>query len=97
MKTVRTIGCQEALKHLLAYLDQEVGAGTQREMAHHLKVCRACFSRAEFERTLKTRLQEVGRGATRTSFEKQIKALFGQFNTSTRRTTHRNMNGKPQP
>lgn len=79
MKTVKTIGCQEALKHLLAYLDQEVGASTQREMTHHLKVCRACFSRAEFERSLKIRLREVGRGTTRTSFEKRIKALFGQF------------------
>jgi anti-sigma factor (TIGR02949 family) len=79
MKKVKTIGCQEALKHLLAYLDQEVGAGTQREMEHHLKVCRACFSRAEFEQSLKTRLREVGRGTMRTSFEKRINTLFGQF------------------
>jgi anti-sigma factor (TIGR02949 family) len=79
MKKVKTIGCEEALKHLLAYLDQEVGAGTQREMEHHLKICRACFSRAEFEQSLKTRLREVGRGTMRTSFEKRIKDLFGQF------------------
>jgi anti-sigma factor (TIGR02949 family) len=79
MKKVKTIGCQEALKHLLAYLDQEVGAGTQREMEHHLKICRACFSRAEFEQSLKTRLREVGRGTTRMSFEKRINALFGRF------------------
>jgi anti-sigma factor (TIGR02949 family) len=79
MKKVKTIGCQEALKHLLAYLDQEVGAGTQREMEHHLKVCRACFSRAEFEQSLKTRLREVGRGTMRTSFEKRINTLCGQF------------------
>lgn len=79
MKKVKTIGCQKALRHLLAYLDQEVGVGTQREMEHHLKVCRACFSRAEFERSLKTRLREAGRGIVRTSFEKRIKTLFGQF------------------
>lgn len=79
MKKVKTIGCQEALKHLLAYLDQEVGAGTQREMEHHLKICRACFSRAEFEQSLKTRLREVGRGTMRTSFEKRINTLCGQF------------------
>jgi anti-sigma factor (TIGR02949 family) len=79
MKKVKTIGCQEALKHLLAYLDQEVGAGRQREMEHHLKLCRACFSRAEFEQSLKTRLREVGRGTMRTSFKKRINTLFGQF------------------
>ena len=43
MKKVKTIGCQEALKHLLAYLDQEVGADIRHEMEHHMKVCRACF------------------------------------------------------
>jgi anti-sigma factor (TIGR02949 family) len=79
MKKVKTIGCQEALKHLLAYLDQEVGAGRQREMEHHLKVCQACFSRAEFEQSLKTRLREVGRGTMRTSLKKRINTLFGQF------------------
>lgn len=79
MKKVKTIGCQEALRHLLAYLDQEVGAGTQREMEHHLKICQACFSRAEFERSLKTHLREAGRGTVRASFEERIKTLFGQL------------------
>jgi hypothetical protein len=38
MKKVKTIGCQEALKHLLAYLDQEVGAGSvshERSLSNH--------------------------------------------------------------
>lgn len=81
MKKVKTIGCEEALKHLLAYLDQEVGTGTHREVEHHLEICRTCFSRAEFERSLKTRLREAGRGPVRAAFEKRIKTLFGRFDS----------------
>jgi hypothetical protein len=38
MKKVKPIGCEEALKHLFAYLYQEVGAVTHREVEHHLEV-----------------------------------------------------------
>lgn len=79
MKKVKTIGCEEALQHLLAYLDQELGEVTQRKVEHHLEICRTCFSRAEFEKSLKTRLREAGRGTVRASFEKRIKTLFGRF------------------
>jgi anti-sigma factor (TIGR02949 family) len=79
MKKVKTIGCEEALQHLLAYLDQELGEVKHREVDHHLEICRTCFSRAEFEKSLKTRLREAGRGTVRASFEKRIKTLFSRF------------------
>jgi anti-sigma factor (TIGR02949 family) len=79
MKKVRTIGCEEALKHLLEYLDQELGTARRREVEHHLDICRSCFTRAEFEKRLKALLHEVGRGTVRPSFEKRIKALLGRF------------------
>lgn len=79
MKKMKTIGCEGALKHLLAYLDQEVEAVTHREVEHHLEICRTCFARAEFERSLKIGLREVGRGTMRAPFEKRIKTLFDQF------------------
>lgn len=79
MKKAKTIGCEEALKHLLAYLDQEVGTVRHRQVEHHLEICRSCFSRAEFEQSLKTHLREAGRGTMRASFEKRIKTLFERF------------------
>ena len=79
MKKVRTIGCEEALKHLLAHLDLELGESKRREVEHHLEICRTCFSRAEFEQSLKTRLREVGRRTVQTSLEKRIKTLLGRF------------------
>ncbi|MDF0652855.1 MAG: zf-HC2 domain-containing protein [Nitrospira sp.] len=87
MKKVKTIGCEEALKHLLAYLDQEAGAIKRREVERHIEICRTCFSRAEFEQSLKTRLREAGRGTMRSSFEKRIKILFDQFTTKQKRET----------
>lgn len=79
MKKVKTIGCEEALKHLLAYLDLELGEVKHRDVERHLEICRTCFSRAEFEQSLKTRLREAGRRTVRASLEKRIKALFGRF------------------
>jgi len=79
MKKVKTIGCEEALKHLLTYLDQELGTAKRREVEHHLKICRTCFSRAEFEKLLKSQIQEAGRESVSTSFEKRIKTLLGCF------------------
>jgi hypothetical protein len=79
MKKMKAIGCEEALKHLLAYLDQELGEVKHREVEHHIEICRTCFSRAEFEKLLKTRLREAGRGTVRASFEKRIKTLLGRF------------------
>lgn len=79
MKRVKIIGCEEALKHLLAYLDQELGEERRREMARHLSICRGCFSRAEFEKRLKGQLREIGRASARSGFQKRIKALLDQF------------------
>jgi len=79
MKPVKTIGCDEALKHLLEYLDQELGAAKHREVEHHIEVCRSCFSRTEFEQRLKNRLRDAGRESSGESFEERIKTLLRQF------------------
>jgi hypothetical protein len=79
MKKVKTIGCEEALRHLFTYLDRELGLVKQREVEHHLKICRSCFSRAQFEKRLKTRLREIGRESIRSSFDQRIKKLLNRF------------------
>jgi anti-sigma factor (TIGR02949 family) len=79
MKKTKTIGCEEALKHLLAYLDQELGSAKRRELEQHIEICRSCFSRAEFEKLLKSQLREAGRGTVSAEFGKKIKTLLGRF------------------
>lgn len=79
MKKDKTIGCEEALKHLLTYLDRELGEGQSRRVAHHLSICRSCFSRGEFEKRLKEQLREVGAEPVDPSFKARIKALIRNF------------------
>ncbi len=79
MKRVKTIGCEEALAHLLEYLDQEVGATIRRQVDHHLEACRSCFSRAEFERRLKNKLRTAGREPAGEFFQERIKTVLKRF------------------
>ncbi|MBI3995145.1 MAG: zf-HC2 domain-containing protein [Nitrospirae bacterium] len=79
MKKIKTIGCEEALKHLLTYLDRELGPVKRREVEHHIEICRTCFSRAEFEKLLKTQIREAGRETAGAEFENKIKTLLGRF------------------
>ena len=79
MKKIKTIGCEEALKQLLAYLDQELGPVKRREVTHHIEICRTCFSRTEFEKLLKTQLREAGRETVSAEFGKRIKTLLGRY------------------
>lgn len=79
MSEPRTIGCEEALKHLLAYLDRELKEGTHQEVQQHLNRCRSCFSRAEFEEQLKKQLLEVGEESVPSSLQERIKSILKRF------------------
>ncbi len=79
MKKVKTIGCEEALKQMFQYLDRNLGKGKSREVQHHLSKCRSCFSRADFEKRVKDRLEEVGRESASASLEKRIKTLLSRY------------------
>jgi mycothiol system anti-sigma-R factor len=46
--------CEQALRRLSEYLDEELDAVSSSELARHLAECRECFSLAEFERRLRT-------------------------------------------
>lgn len=79
MKKGKTIGCEEAIKHLLTYLDQELGQGQSRRVEHHLSICRSCFSRGEFEKRLREQIHVVGRSQSDPSFKERIKTLIRHF------------------
>lgn len=49
----RRIDCEEALKHILAFIDRELGDEDRQAMQGHLHTCKSCYSRMEFERLLK--------------------------------------------
>ena len=52
-------GCEEALKRLAEFIDCELSDGEQDNVERHLRTCRSCYSRMEFERRLKQRLSAL--------------------------------------
>lgn len=52
--------CEETVRQLAVYLDQELDSATSTAMARHLATCPECSSRAEFEKRLRRKLREAG-------------------------------------
>jgi len=74
------MNCDEALRLLAVFLDGELDAGPQHEgVAHHLEICRSCFSRAEFERRLKTEVGRLRQNEAPPEFEQRVRRLIGAF------------------
>lgn len=82
MSEPRPIECEEALRLLAALLDDELLGGTREEVERHLRLCRSCFSRAEFERRLKREISGLGREDVSPAFERRVRRLLGSFITS---------------
>jgi anti-sigma factor (TIGR02949 family) len=79
MAKVHPIACDEALAHLFEFLDHELDEQHHREMEQHLRVCRACFSRVEFEKALKQRLFDNGREQTPPGLQERIRKLLAGY------------------
>jgi mycothiol system anti-sigma-R factor len=73
------ISCEDVIAKLLEYLDRELDAEAQRDVERHLETCRACFTRAEFERRLRARVAEAGEAKAPQSLRRRIRALIGRY------------------
>jgi anti-sigma factor (TIGR02949 family) len=59
MDDIKPISCQEALKLIFDYIDEELHEHSKTELEKHLEACRHCFDRVEFEKMLKARLRRL--------------------------------------
>jgi anti-sigma factor (TIGR02949 family) len=75
----RTIRCQEAMRLLAAYLDDELTRLEHLDVERHLEACRSCYSRAEFERRLKAQLADLGRREPEPEFGARLRGLVRRF------------------
>lgn len=78
MKDKETISCEEALKRVFDYLDQELSESEHCDIEDHISVCRSCYSRLEFERRLKEHLHDIGREKAPTSLEDKVRQILRQ-------------------
>jgi anti-sigma factor (TIGR02949 family) len=68
--------CDDALRLLAQYLDRELTDGEHAEVERHLRTCRSCFSRAEFERRLKGELAALTAADVPTALQDRIRVLL---------------------
>jgi anti-sigma factor (TIGR02949 family) len=68
--------CDDALRLLAQYLDRELTDGEHAEVERHLRTCRSCFSRAEFERRLKGELAALTAADVPTALQHRIRVLL---------------------
>lgn len=73
------LNCEQALGQLFAYLDRELEQYDRAAMDEHLKVCKACFSRMDFERLLKGKVKELREESASPEIRERIKALLKDF------------------
>jgi mycothiol system anti-sigma-R factor len=75
----REIRCEDVIEKLLEFLDRELDPQTEAELAHHMEHCRACFSRAEFERQLRSKVADVGQSEAPDRLRRRMRALMERF------------------
>jgi hypothetical protein len=49
MSDTDDVGCEEALKRLVEFVDHELPGSEHDSVEQHLRICRNCCSRMEFE------------------------------------------------
>jgi anti-sigma factor (TIGR02949 family) len=73
------MGCERALKRLLEFIDHELSDGERDSVERHLRTCRSCFSRMEFERRLKQRLSALSTAHVPSTSLDRVRNLIKRF------------------
>ena len=83
MNEPQIMSCAEALRLLATHLDGELEQATSHDVERHLARCRSCYSRAEFERAIKTQVASLREQPVRTTLADRIRTLIDRFDVST--------------
>jgi len=79
MPELDNMGCDEALKRLLEFIDRELSDSEHDHVERHLRTCRSCFSRMEFEHRLKQRLSALSADDVPAKSHDRIRKLIKGF------------------
>jgi anti-sigma factor (TIGR02949 family) len=79
MPETADIGCERALKRLLEFIDRELSESEHHSVERHLRTCRSCYSRMEFERRLKQRLSALSVDDVPVKSRDRIRKLIKEF------------------
>lgn len=79
MTTTERVACEEALRLLAMHLDRELDTRTHAQVEQHLATCRSCYSRAEFEGRLRSKVAELGSEPVRQQLGARVHKLIRNF------------------
>lgn len=72
------IDCRLVIADLFPYLDNEVDAEKRSLIERHLNGCQGCHARAEFERALRSKVQQLGGSKAPPSLRRRIAAMLNR-------------------
>lgn len=74
------IGCLQAIEAFYAYLDGELeDPQSIEEFEHHMNHCRSCYSRADVEKLLTTRMRDSARSSAPSQLQDRLRKLMDEF------------------
>jgi anti-sigma factor (TIGR02949 family) len=79
MSKPHDLGCELALKRLVEFVDRELPDSEYDSVEQHLRICRNCCSRAEFEGRLKQRLSSLPSEEAPAAARDRVRDLIKRF------------------
>lgn len=73
------MGCEWALKRLVEFVDGELPETEHDGVEQHLRICRECCSRMEFEARLKARLSTLSSDDVPSTTRDRVRELIRRF------------------
>lgn len=79
MSDTHDMGCEQALKRLVEFVDHELPESEHEGVEQHLRICRNCCSRMEFESRLKERLSALSTQEVPSTTRDRVRDLIKRF------------------
>ena len=79
MKDAKEIDCLEAIGHLYAYLDGELGRVEKFQVEQHLEHCKSCYSRAQLEGAINQRLSDFHKDEAPDTLQDRLKNIIDKL------------------
>ena len=79
MSKTHDMDCERALKRLVEFVDGELPESEHDGVEQHLRICRDCCSRMEFESRLKERLSALSTDDVPSTTRDRVRELIKRF------------------
>lgn len=73
------LSCEQVIQEIWVYLDQDLKGQELVHVKQHLELCRACFSRCEFERMLRDNCKTKTNHACPDAVKDRIRKILEQY------------------